>query len=55
MNKKFDYTSGSNLDWKQLAEYGQQGWELVSVVFVLKSIAQCSGDNYFYFKREIPQ
>jgi hypothetical protein len=44
--KKFEYIIRENLYLRELNEYGANGWELVSIIWV-------SNETRFYFKREI--
>ena len=46
--KKFEYLIKENLYTNALNKLGQEGWELVSIVYVPTSYTKC-----FYFKREI--
>jgi len=45
--KKWEYKS-CNCKFKGLNEYGSDGWELVSVVYV-----QAFNEMRYYFKREL--
>lgn len=56
MRKKFEYRKLSNATDHDLAKCGEEGWELVSVIFIHGSHTNLStGNQYFYFKREVPE